>query len=280
MKEILGLQELALECAKNTFEKLEIGITEKQAAKLLKEELVNRGVSDFFHFPFAWFGERTCFTGLDHSLPWLNSTTWGKMHLPSMKNPLPHFGLEYLPSDKKLEENTPVILDVAPVKNGQFVDIGYSRFFGENPVHAQGMEFLKNLRSEIPNIVKNEMTIDRIYLRVADRIEQEGYFNCHEKYPLSVLGHKVGEWTKSPLPKLNILGFQPEAFLGLVKQNILAPFYFNKSTPYLSPGVNKKISNGLWAIEPHIGKDNIGMKFEEILVIEDEQIYWLADKEW
>ncbi|MCB1180373.1 MAG: metallopeptidase, partial [Leptospiraceae bacterium] len=34
---------------------------------------------------------------------------------------------------------------------------------------------------------------------------------------------------------------------------------------------------GLWAIEPHIGKNGIGVKWEEILVVTDSTAYWLDD---
>ena len=34
---------------------------------------------------------------------------------------------------------------------------------------------------------------------------------------------------------------------------------------------------GLWAIEPHIRKDGVGAKWEEILVVTDSTAYWLDD---
>jgi hypothetical protein len=34
---------------------------------------------------------------------------------------------------------------------------------------------------------------------------------------------------------------------------------------------------GLWAIEPHIGLDGVGVKFEELLVVTDDDAYWLDD---
>jgi predicted phosphatase len=35
----------------------------------------------------------------------------------------------------------------------------------------------------------------------------------------------------------------------------------------------------LWAIEPHIGREGGGIRFEEHLVIEPERVYWLDDDE-
>jgi hypothetical protein len=34
---------------------------------------------------------------------------------------------------------------------------------------------------------------------------------------------------------------------------------------------------GLWAVEPHVGKDGVGAKFEEILVITESDAYWLDE---
>lgn len=34
---------------------------------------------------------------------------------------------------------------------------------------------------------------------------------------------------------------------------------------------------GLWAVEPHLGFAGVGAKFEELLVITDDDAYWLDD---
>ena len=34
---------------------------------------------------------------------------------------------------------------------------------------------------------------------------------------------------------------------------------------------------GLWALEPHIGRDGVGVKFEELLVVTEDDAYWLDD---
>jgi len=35
--------------------------------------------------------------------------------------------------------------------------------------------------------------------------------------------------------------------------------------------------NGLWAVEPHLGLRGVGAKFEEYLVVTDDDAYWLDD---
>ncbi|MDR5667817.1 Xaa-Pro aminopeptidase, partial [Burkholderia cenocepacia] len=34
---------------------------------------------------------------------------------------------------------------------------------------------------------------------------------------------------------------------------------------------------GLWAVEPHLGFAGVGAKFEELLVITDDDAYWLDE---
>ncbi|MGH3945066.1 MAG: M24 family metallopeptidase, partial [Pseudonocardiaceae bacterium] len=57
------VQQLAYAAAQSVAGTLEPGVTEKQAARRIREYLVERGVQDWFHTPFAWFGDRTAFRG-------------------------------------------------------------------------------------------------------------------------------------------------------------------------------------------------------------------------
>jgi hypothetical protein len=34
---------------------------------------------------------------------------------------------------------------------------------------------------------------------------------------------------------------------------------------------------GVWAIEPHLGFHGVGVKFEEVLVVTEDDAYWLDD---
>ena len=34
---------------------------------------------------------------------------------------------------------------------------------------------------------------------------------------------------------------------------------------------------GVWAVEPHIGRDGVGAKFEELMVVTEDDAYWLDD---
>lgn len=92
-------QQLAYSCVEEIVATLEPGITEKQVTKKMRHWLLYHGVEDWFHVPFAWFGDRTAFRG-----------RWN--------------ALKFFPSDRRLEEGMPYILDVAPVRDGATADIG------------------------------------------------------------------------------------------------------------------------------------------------------------
>ncbi|MEV0638055.1 M24 family metallopeptidase [Streptomyces sp. NPDC050619] len=59
------VQRLAYACAEAVAARLEPGVTEREAARMQRVWLRERGVRDWFHLPFAWFGDRTAFGRLD-----------------------------------------------------------------------------------------------------------------------------------------------------------------------------------------------------------------------
>ena len=280
---LLEIQTTAINIAETVFQELTVGMSEIEVAQLLTDKASQYGVDKYFHHPFVWFGDRTMFKGFSQPLPILSRSTWKKLEWPSFQNRLPHFGKEFMPSKRKLTNETAVILDLAPMKDHVFADIGYSNYFGNNTEYDLMTDFLKTLKKTIPEIIRQEKSINKIYLSIDSMIKDNGFINCHQKYPLGVLGHKVGHYPKVKFPttNINLMGFSPEAFIFLLGQNFTAPFYYSKQTPYLAGHIDQKISDGFWAIEPHIGFNNMGAKFEEILVIDrtkEEKIYWLSSK--
>jgi Xaa-Pro aminopeptidase len=111
------LQQLAYAAAQSVSRTLEPGVTRKQAARRIREYLLEAGVQDWFHTPFAWFGDRTAFRGF---------------RIP----------LQFFPTNRRLEEGMPFILDCAPVREGYMAGIGYSGCLGTNRIHEQLMEDL------------------------------------------------------------------------------------------------------------------------------------------
>ena len=233
---------------------LKAGDTEKDAARRVRKRFHEQGVHHYFHVPVALFGDRTAYPG--------------------------DFGqLEALSTDRKLEPGMPVILDAAPVYQGYTVDTSYATSFGDNPHVRELTLALKPLRDLILARVRERRTFRAIAREVDDEIRKLGYENCHRKHIASVLGHRVTQVPDTWLHRRRVWGLGlPQAWFFVSKT-----FGAQRLGGDGSPNWNHTRSSdhpptpGLWAVEPHLGKDGAGAKFEEILVITATDAYWLDE---
>jgi Xaa-Pro aminopeptidase len=250
------VQRLAYESVQAVEKQLYEGITEKQAAGLIKDYLDERGVDSYLHKPFAWFGDRTAFTGF-----------WSNFH--------------FFPTDRKLEKGMPVILDTAPTVAGYTADIGYSFAYGaELPELAQLHNTLSEIRNYILSATLAESTFVQVYRGVDQIIADAGLRNAHQVYPRRVLGHRVTKTNTAFYDRVSLFGFSARQLQWLVPGLIKG--VMRQSSPYWN---DLKESDhpplpGAWAIEPHLAtKDGqVGAKFEEILVITENTAYWLDEE--
>jgi Xaa-Pro aminopeptidase len=231
-------------------------VTERDAARMQRSWLRARGVRDWFHLPFAWFGDRTAFT--DFRVP-----------------------LQFFPTGRRLEPGMPFILDMAPVYKGFTADIGYSGSLGANPVQDRLMADLEAHRALLLREVRERRPLREIYEDVDRLMVRQGYANRHRAYPFGVIAHKIDRVAERPWsPRL--FGFGTQALKGLASDALhghrdgwsplWSPYRFSDHPPH----------PGLWAVEPHLGFRGTGAKFEEILVVTDskdpeQSAFWLDD---
>ncbi|WP_030755520.1 MULTISPECIES: M24 family metallopeptidase [unclassified Streptomyces] len=250
------VQRLAYECAEAVAAQLRPGVTEREAARMQREWLRERGVRDWFHLPFAWFGDRTAFA--------------------NFKIPL-----QFFPTNRKLEPGMPFILDMAPVHKGYAADIGYSGSLGLNPVQDRLMSDLQAHRVLILEQVREGRSLREIYENVERLMTRQGYANRHRAYPFGVIAHKIDR-VKERRWSPTVFGFGTQSLKGLAGDALhghregwsplWSPYHFSDHAP----------QPGLWAVEPHLGFRGTGAKFEEILVVTDSQdpeesAFWLDD---
>lgn len=221
------------------------GWTEKQAAGLIGTYLRDCGVKAFFHEPYAWFGPRSRFDGISRR----------RYH-------------EFNPSDRELKENDVAILDVAPILDGYIGDIGYPVCLGNMPEFTRAISFLKSLRKLIPGLVqKNLKNGAAVWQYIDDVIKKNNYDNIHQIYPFNVLGHRVKRVPLANLALKTPLRFSLHSFYQILSGGLF---------PEILSKDHHGDMTGLWAIEPHIGWDGYGVKFEEILVVEKSgDVFWL-----
>ncbi|MFD3513150.1 M24 family metallopeptidase [Streptomyces sp. NPDC058657] len=250
------VQRLAYECAEAVAAQLKPGVTEREAARMQRLWLRERGVRDWFHLPFAWFGDRTAFTGF---------------RVP----------LQFFPTNRRLEPGMPFILDMAPVHRGFTADVGYSGCLGLNPVHDKLLADLEAHRELLLAEVRERRPLREIYESVERLMVRQGYTNRHRAYPFGVIAHKIGR-VKERAWSSQVFGFGTQALKGLASDALhghrdgwsplWSPYKFSDHPP----------QPGLWAVEPHLGFRGTGAKFEEILVVTDsrdpeQSAFWLDD---
>ena len=170
-------QALAYRCAETVGAGLEAGVTEREVARRMRAYLRENGVEDFFHIPFAWFGERTAFRSL--------KGPWTPLH--------------FFPTNKRLEEGMSYILDCSPVVDGYVSDIGYAGVLGDpgtNRIFDALMRDLAEYRTLILQRIKAGDTLSDVYAAVDALIARQGYESRHKVYPGRVIGHQVGRMTQ------------------------------------------------------------------------------------
>jgi Xaa-Pro aminopeptidase len=250
LEQFRAVQKLAYACATEVAAGLSAGVTEREAAARLERALAARGIHEYFHRPFAWFGERAT--------------------LADMSQPL-----RFFPSERRLAPGMAGILDVAPIVDGVAADIGYTFTLGENATMATAMATLRQLRRLILDEIRAGRTMAEVYQRVDELIADQGFVNCHQKYPFGVLAHRVPRLTARRWPHRLALGFGAAASSSLLGRAARA--VLGAPSPFWNRGAAEPPEPGIWAVEPHIARDGVGAKWEELLVVTDATAYWLDD---
>jgi Xaa-Pro aminopeptidase len=244
-------QRLAYDGAQAVATTLEPGVTERQAAAAMRGWLHDHGVEEWFHLPFAWFGDRTAFRGF-HS---------------------PH---QFFPTGRRLAEGMPYILDCAPVVDGYTADIGFTGCLGANAALDLVLDDLAEYRSHILGAVREGASQGDVYRAVDALAACQGYDVRHRAYPFGVIAHQV-QYRPSGARGRTLLGFGVASTATLMRTAIVgaragrSPLWnrgrFSKHPP----------APGIWAVEPHLGWRGVGAKFEELLVVTGDDAYWLDD---
>lgn len=233
---------------------LQPGITERAATLRMTRAYRALGVSSYFHLPVALFGARTALPGR-----WRLRDFW--------------------PTRNRLKEGDSIILDASPIIEGYLVDTSFSTRLGDNQDHHRMMMDLGGLRDLIANRVREGAPFRAIAIETDEAIRAMGYENRHRAHLEEVLGHRAVR-IRRPRPNwIYKKGFDVQA-LGWFALHTWAA---RKGLWRFSPNWNANPTSdhapwdGLWAVEPHLGKGDVGAKWEELLVVQDGEVFWLDD---
>lgn len=253
-------QRLAYDCAETIAHDTQPGVTERQVAARMRDYLGDHGATDCFHQPFAWFGDRTAFRGLIGA------------------KQLGGFNPAFYPGFRRLEQDMPFILDCAPTLRGYTADIGYCHVIGENDRLDQLMDDLLDFRMLILEQVKQRRPLAQISRAVDDLCQRYGYDPRHKAYPFETLAHRIELLDDDGKDShLSIANFGVRNISELVRDRIRGAREGWNPIWNSSEKSNHAPTPGLWAVEPHIGLGDVGAKWEELLVVTEDDAYWLDD---
>jgi Xaa-Pro aminopeptidase len=243
-------QKLAFDCAQAAAKELRPGWTEGQTQEWMVTYLRDNGVKTWLHKPIVAFGERTL----------APDAQWG---------PARGKGLT-------LQENDVAILDCAPIVGGYTGDIAYTVRIGDNPALEKALDFLSGLRAQIPAQFTNPDV--NVFEWVTEKMQEAGYQNAAGGYVGNILGHRVYRHGKfvSSFPY-----FLPEQLFGYMLSWHSPGFLLKVVSRLVFPEELGPFHNGsklgIWAIEPHVRVGHFGAKFEELLVVNNDRVFWLDD---
>ena len=272
------VQRLAYDIALKVEAQLRPGMTEAEVAALLAATQIQQGVFQFYHEPFAWFGNRTRLEPehLENPDTTKPSDTKELTAAAAAVTIQPH--PTFFPTDVSLADGMPVILDLAPAVEGICADVGYSCVIGKNKTFASLDAGLARIRTMLVEGIRGGETLRNLHRLLDQLLAERGWENCHEHYPTRGLGHLVFPLEPDPDRMSPVSGMGTAAAESLLAAGAAAlesdtcfPIW-NDSTSSDHPA-----TPGIWAIEPHIGRDGVGVKFEELLVVTEDDAFWLDD---
>jgi Xaa-Pro aminopeptidase len=290
------VQRLAYDIAEQVESQLEPGMTEIDICARIAAAHARHDIAQVFHEPFAWVGGRTVL-GADwitgplrakgasmrpHASGSDDPVTTGDADDPVITgdsdDPGAWPGAPFFPTDQSIVDGAPVILDLAPVVDGISTDIGFSCVVGTNATFRELDRALPRILSFLLEGVRAGTSLRALYQQLDVLLAQRGWENCHQHYPDRALGHVVFPLGQEPGRPSPLAGFGTAAAEGLRAAGAAA---LENGTTFPvwndSARSDYPASPGLWAVEPHIGLDGVGVKVEEILVVTENDAFWLDD---
>lgn len=264
------VQRVAYDIALRVESQLQAGLTEAEACTLIAAAQAEHEVIQVFHRPYAWFGA--------HTQPGYGEGPGDASDAVELAATGVEPSTSMFPTDQRLAEGDAVILDLAPVAHGVASDIAYSCAFGHNDVLAELDAGLARIRTLLLEGIRAGESMLMLYHELDEQVAKHGWESCHHRYADRALGHLVFPLGHDPERSSPLPGWGTAAAEQMLAAGIEA---LDHGTCYPlwndSAFTDYPATPGLWAIEPHIGRDGTGAKFEELLVVTGDDAYWLDD---
>ncbi|MBX3193425.1 MAG: aminopeptidase P family protein [Labilithrix sp.] len=250
-------QRLAREVVHEVSLSMRPGQREVDVARRIDDGLARAGVHRFLHTAYAWWGERTRFARFVDWEP------------------------DALPTTRAIEEGEPFILDVAPIVGGYVADYALSGTLGaDGPqaasggVHGELLAVLRDLKKAIAAFARTAKGGGELTRRVGRLIDDEHLDAIHPMYPGHVLGHSL-EPFPSVFERVPTVGRGFQASLLGAYAVALVRHQLGRARYPLINFEDRGPIQGLWAVEPHVARGDVGAKFESILIVDGDETRWL-----
>ncbi|MBI3074283.1 MAG: aminopeptidase P family protein [Deltaproteobacteria bacterium] len=251
---ISNAQRLARAVIHDVAATLAPGTREIDAVRQIETRLERAGVKHWLHTAYAWWGARTRFAGFVDWEP------------------------DALATSRVLEAGDPFILDVAPLVDGYPADYAFSGVCGaaaSTSPHAEILATLAEIKRAIVAWAASSQDGAALTKTVDRTIENHDLDVVHTLYPAGVLGHAVARLPAilARAPRIGD-GFQLP-LLGSSAVQLFNHRFRDAPYPLINNIATGRPLQGLYAIEPHVARGDIGAKFESILLVDGDETRWL-----
>ena len=249
INEIEKAEGLARQCTQAIARILEPGMSEADAASLMREWLKTQGVQSHLHRPLAWFGPRTMLSGRSG---WL---------------PRPGIQPDYFPSTRTLSKGMAYALYCAPRLKHAVAESLHCDHLGPNPDYAYLVSLLEQLQQDLCQAIGSGHTLAQLEAGLHGFASRHSLQLRHKRLP-------IAHWIR-PYDR------QPDT--GYANQRLvdkLASMTGNPMPAHLpSSGVPLKadtpLQDGLWVVQPWLTSARAGAGFRSLLKVEDGSAVWL-----
>jgi peptidase M24-like protein len=239
-----NLEQLAQQCTRAISASLQPGMSEQDAASLMREWLKQQGVTEHLHRPLAWFGPRTALSGRS-----------GWLQRPGIRP-------EYFPSNTRLREGMAVALYCAPHHQGVAAESLFCTTSGINPNYHSLLADTDALRDRLASAIGAGQSIESLeglMLRFAARHQLR---LRHQRQPLV-------DWLR-PYSISPDLGYADKRIVDKLVGLTGNPLPAHLPTSQIPICRHSPLAAGLWVIQPWLVREQRGAGFRALLNISQQ----------
>lgn len=247
------IEQLAQQCTRAISASLQPGMSEQDAASLMREWLKQQGVTEHLHRPLAWFGQRTALS--DRS---------GWLQRPGIRP-------EYFPSNTSLRDGMAVALYCAPHHQGVAAESLHCTTVGINPTYQSLLNDVDQLRDRLAAAIGADQSIDFLQGLMQRFAAGRQLRLRHQQQPLV-------DWLR-PYSISPDLGYADKRIVDKLVGLTGNPLPAHLPTSQIPICRHSPLATGLWVIQPWLVREHRGAGFRALLNISDHngdrQAQWL-----